>query len=1026
MYTIYLNNWRQFMKLSLRKTLSFFLSFSLLCSVGLTAAASEALGEDLTAKNILVNQQTQLSTNVFWSTAFSDLRTENLITYSPNQDVTPMVTYGGVLTTCNTLSSMAKTLESNGYRVVAGINGDFYNTSTGLPIGLVVTEGKLRSTDGGYYAIGFRADGSAILGKPAVKVNADLGYSSTDANGFTTQIMRSITGVNKARVSTGGIYLYTYDFNARHTTGTTEPGVDVVCTITDGTLSIGDLVTLTVDQVLDGASATPIGENQVVLSANSLSDAYHTNALRNIPVGTAVTLTVTAGNDGWNDVDYAVGALYSLVENGGVAPGLAAGVNPRTAVGQKSDGSLVFYTIDGRKSGHSIGASLQQVAQRLIELGCVTALCLDGGGSTTLSVTAPDATTAKTINKPSGGAERAVTNQVFLVAKNQPSGDLSHFYVNADNQYVLAGSRVNISASAVDSHYIPMDRSYSLTASAGTMNDHLLTTPAGGGEVTVTASAGGKSGSTMIHAITTPDSITVRNGSTAITSLAAVPGSATQLTVSAIYQHMGLKADPDAFTWTISGDIGTVSRDGVFTAGAPGSGSITVSAGGKSITLPVTVSKIALATVENFESDTLSSAFVDMGMGMTVSQVKDAEHVRMGRASGAFRYALGADGTASVGAYHLFSSVYSLLNLWVYGDTSGNALALITSDGYTETVTNAVTLDFSGWRQISVQLPAGATALTGLRIIGAGNVTVDPGTEEATTTYPVPTGTVCLDQITASYGSIVDVAAPVITAKLEGMVLTGSVMDEVDGAPARSLVSVTLDGKALDFQYNATTGALSATLPVADTNGHRVSILSKDASGNIARASCDLASTNPLPVFSDTADYWAGASADFLKTAGITNGYADGTFRPAKNISRQEFAVMLFRYLGLDAAKYEGLTLPFADNAAIGEFAQTAIKALYTEGIVNGSAGKDGQLYFNPGNSLTRAQAAAMIGRTQEKGYAAAGLTFTDAASIPAYAAYYVQTMAAQGVIGGYADGSFKPNAKITRGQMAKILYQLL
>src|SRR5699024_12389077 len=49
--------------------------------------------------------------------------------------------------------------------------------------------------------------------------------------------------------------------------------------------------------------------------------------------------------------------------------------------------SLVFYTIDGRRSGYSIGASMTQVAQRLIELGCVSALCLDGGGSTTISVT---------------------------------------------------------------------------------------------------------------------------------------------------------------------------------------------------------------------------------------------------------------------------------------------------------------------------------------------------------------------------------------------------------------------------------------------------------------------------------------------------------------------------------------------------------------------------------------------------------------------------------------------------------------
>ena len=123
------------MKKTLRKTLSLFLAFSLLCSLGLTAAASEALGEDLTSKDTLLNRETQLSTNVFWSTAYSDLRTENVITYSPNDDVTPIVTYGGTLTSRTTVTSAARALEGQGYRVVAGINGDFFNTSNGLPIG---------------------------------------------------------------------------------------------------------------------------------------------------------------------------------------------------------------------------------------------------------------------------------------------------------------------------------------------------------------------------------------------------------------------------------------------------------------------------------------------------------------------------------------------------------------------------------------------------------------------------------------------------------------------------------------------------------------------------------------------------------------------------------------------------------------------------------------------------------------------------------------------------------------------------
>ena len=236
--------------------------------------------------------------------------------------------------------------------------------------------------------------------------------------------------------------------------------MDVLCTIVDGSLSIGGTMTLVVDQVIEATSATAIGPDQIVLSANALSNTYYTDALRNIPVGATVTVTVSAANEAWNDVQYAVGALYSLVQDGAVVSGLPSGVNPRTAVGVTSDGTVVFYTIDGRRSGHSIGASLSQVAQRMIELGCVAAIGLDGGGSTTITVTQPDDTTAATINRPSDGSERAVANHLFLVATNEPTGELGHFYVQADNAYVLAGSKVEISAAAVDTNYIPMDEDY--------------------------------------------------------------------------------------------------------------------------------------------------------------------------------------------------------------------------------------------------------------------------------------------------------------------------------------------------------------------------------------------------------------------------------------------------------------------------------------------------------------------------------------------------------------------------------------
>ena len=143
--------------------------------------------------------------------------------------------------------------------------------------------------------------------------------------------------------------------------------------------------------------------------------------------------------------------------------------------------------------------------------------------------------------------------------------------------------------------------------------------------------------------------------------------------------------------------------------------------------------------------------------------------------------------------------------------------------------------------------------------------------------------------------------------------------------------------------------------------------------------------------------FWSTTYSD-LRTENVVTYQPNASVTPIVTYgstltSCNTLSSMLYRYLGLDAAKYADVTLPFADSAKISDYAVPAIRALYSAGIINGSAGSDGKLYFSPASNLTRAQAAAMIGRTQAKGYATAALSFTDASSIPSYATYYIQSM---------------------------------
>lgn len=114
----------------------------------------------------------------------------------------------------------------------------------------------------------------------------------------------------------------------------------------------------------------------------------------------------------------AVGGSNILMKND-VIQSIAVGTDfgdtrhPRTAVGTKADGSVVFMVVDGRQSAISNGASLADLAEIFASLGCCDAINLDGGGSSTFILKNSEGKFVVE-NSPSGGALRAVANG-FLV-----------------------------------------------------------------------------------------------------------------------------------------------------------------------------------------------------------------------------------------------------------------------------------------------------------------------------------------------------------------------------------------------------------------------------------------------------------------------------------------------------------------------------------------------------------------------------------------------------------------------------------
>jgi len=78
------------------------------------------------------------------------------------------------------------------------------------------------------------------------------------------------------------------------------------------------------------------------------------------------------------------GLASSLIINGEVqTQNLASGVNPRTAIGQRSDGAILLLVLDGR-SINTLGATMENVVDVMLQYGAVNAGNLDGGSSSVM------------------------------------------------------------------------------------------------------------------------------------------------------------------------------------------------------------------------------------------------------------------------------------------------------------------------------------------------------------------------------------------------------------------------------------------------------------------------------------------------------------------------------------------------------------------------------------------------------------------------------------------------------------------
>lgn len=267
--------------------------------------------------------------------------------------------------------------------------------------------------------------------------------------------------------------------------------------------------------------------------------------------------TCNAALDAGN-VREAVAGFGDIFENGHARSGLDNTTRAsRTAIGIKADGTVVMLMVDGRQAPYSVGMTMAEVAASMEALGCVEAVNLDGGGSSTFATQREgepenETTAGLTLRcRPSDGYERKVSNTIMVLSKAKPTGEFDHAVLMPNNEVYTPGSTVQFTAAGVDAaggHAdIPAGAVWAVLSGGGRINaDGAYTATDDCGEVIVGLQVNGKTvGQTAIQ-IQWPDKLDFTNSSVSIDF-----GETSDLTFKPTWQGREVRYKDGDFEWTL-------------------------------------------------------------------------------------------------------------------------------------------------------------------------------------------------------------------------------------------------------------------------------------------------------------------------------------------------------------------------------------------------------------------------------------------------------------------------------------------
>lgn len=293
------------------------------------------------------------------------------------------------------------------YSVIGGVNGDFYG-SMGIPIEAYVRNYEVISPGLGNErtVIGFHDDGTVSYGTPCLE-----GYELVvfDAEGkLKTRI--DLDGVNIPYTGGNQIIAYFDSYQEQITSSVTKVILDGYELKNNNSsqrlFGKGYFQEITTDEI----TVPPL---DIVVVAEDINQY-------NLFEQGGYALVQQKLGCGFENVRFAIGGWEVLVVDGIPVTGHTEGAgyqyrHPRTAIGIKEDGTVFFVTVDGRDfAGNYKGMTAEEMGELMYHFGAEQAFNLDGGGSTTMMLL-NDNGEYDTLNTPSDGYLREISNGVFFV-----------------------------------------------------------------------------------------------------------------------------------------------------------------------------------------------------------------------------------------------------------------------------------------------------------------------------------------------------------------------------------------------------------------------------------------------------------------------------------------------------------------------------------------------------------------------------------------------------------------------------------